>query len=115
MTMTEVLQVVTTTATREQADALAAGIVGRRLAGCVQVVGPITSTYHWQGKLEHSTEWLCIAKTMRSHYPALEAALREIHTYEVPEILAFEAVAGHGDYLTWLSGELADLSSGRIV
>ena len=105
--MVEVVQVVTTASTREEADRLAAELVARRLAGCVQVIGPISSTYHWQGRIETSQEWLCVAKSMRSHYPRLAAAIRELHSYEVPEILAFPAIEGAADYVQWLQSELA--------
>jgi periplasmic divalent cation tolerance protein len=108
--MTEVVQVVTSVSTREEADRLAAELVSRRLAGCVQVIGPISSTYHWQGRIETGQEWLCVAKSLRSHYPRLAAAIRELHSYEVPEILAFPAVEGAADYVQWLQSELASPS-----
>jgi periplasmic divalent cation tolerance protein len=81
----------------------------------VQVVGPIASTYHWQGKVETSQEWLCLIKTRQSHYRALEEAIAEMHSYEVPEILALGVVAGSRGYLDWLGGELIDLSGPTIV
>ncbi len=73
------------------------------MAACVQVAGPIASTYRWQGAIETSQEWLCLAKTMKANYEALEAAIRELHPYEVPEILAFPIVAAHQAYLEWLA------------
>jgi periplasmic divalent cation tolerance protein len=113
--MIDAIQVVTTTATRQEAEKIAATVVGRRLAACAQVSGPITSTYHWQGKLETNQEWTCTIKTRASHYAALEAAIREVHSYEVPEILAIGVVAGHRQYLDWLGRELADLSGPQIA
>lgn len=113
--MTEAIQVVTTTGSKEEAEKIAGELVARRLAACVQVSGPITSTYHWEGKLETSQEWLCVAKTLRSCYRELEAAIRELHSYDVPEILAFDVVAGSRDYLDWLAGELPDVPPERIV
>ena len=106
--MTDAIQVVTTTASREEAESIARALVTRRLAACAQVYGPIASTFHWQGKLETSQEWLCAAKTLQSRYAALEAAIRELHSYDVPEILAFEVVAGSRGYLDWLAGELPE-------
>ncbi len=108
--MTDVIQVVTTTSSKEQAETIAQELVARRLAACVQVMGPISSTYQWQGKLETSQEWLCAIKTRQTHYLAVEDAIRELHSYEVPEILAFGVVAGSRGYLDWLRGELADLT-----
>ncbi len=106
--MEEVVQVVTTAPSREEADRLATELVARRLAGCVQVLGPISSTYHWQGQIETSQEWLCVAKSLRSHYARLEAAIRALHSYAVPEILAFTASEGSADYFQWLRSELAN-------
>ncbi len=106
--MAEVVQVVTTASSRVEAARLAEELVARRLAGCVQVIGPISSTYHWQGQIETSQEWLCVAKSLRSHYPRLEAAIRELHSYDVPESLAFPAVEGAAEYVQWLQSELAD-------
>jgi periplasmic divalent cation tolerance protein len=80
------------------------------LAACVQITGPATSVYRWQGKVESSQEWLCIIKTQASGYPAVEAAIRELHTYQVPEIVAVPIVAGSAEYLAWLRQETCDAS-----
>lgn len=103
--MTDFLQIQTTTATKEDAERIAAALVERRLAACVHVVGPITSVYRWQGKTETSSEWLCVAKTQQALYPAVEAAIRELHRYEVPEIVATPIVAGSESYLNWVRSE----------
>ena len=108
--MTDALQVVTVAASQEEAAKIAHALVSRRLAACAQVSGPITSTYHWQGKVETSQEWVCTIKTRQSHYAAVAAAIRGLHSYEVPEILATAVVSGDRDYLNWLAGELADVS-----
>ncbi len=105
--MTDAIQVLTTLPNREEAQRLAHALVERRLAACVQVAGPITSTYRWQGQVEAAEEFLCIIKTLHGHYPLLEAAIRELHPYAVPEILALPIVAGHQPYLDWLKGEVA--------
>ncbi|REK08250.1 MAG: divalent-cation tolerance protein CutA [Planctomycetota bacterium] len=104
--MTGVLQVVTTVDSKQQADKLAEALVARRLAACVQVSGPITSTYHWQGKVESGEEWICAIKSLSAKYKSLEQAIVELHPYDVPEILAFDVVAGHRGYLDWLAAEL---------
>ncbi len=104
--MTEYIQVLTTTETKEDAVKIAKSVTQQRLAGCVQIVGPITSTYWWKGNLEVAEEWLCLIKTERGLYEALERAVKDIHPYETPEIMAMPVVEGNGDYLTWLSGEL---------
>lgn len=102
----EVLQVVTTTSTLGEADRIARRLVMRRLAACVQLGGPISSIYRWQGQLEKSVEWTCTIKTLRSHFPQVEAVIKELHSYEVPEILAFPVAAGSADYLAWLASEV---------
>jgi periplasmic divalent cation tolerance protein len=113
--MTDAIQVITTLGSRQQADKLARELVVRRLAACVQVAGPITSTYRWQGKIETSQEWFCIIKSLESKYAALEAAIRELHPYDVPEIMATSVVAASRDYLDWLFAELDDGPEHRIV
>jgi len=104
--MTKINQVITTTETKADAQAIADALVERRLAACVQVIGPITSTYRWQGEIETAEEWLCVIKSRQDLYDVLEAAIREVHPYDVPEILAVPVVAGSKDYLAWLDSEL---------
>jgi periplasmic divalent cation tolerance protein len=104
--MSEYIQVSTTTASREDADRIARTLVEERLAACVQVLGPITSTYRWQGAIETGQEWLCLAKSRGELYDAIEKAIRRINPYQVPEILAVPVVAGSSDYLAWLDPEV---------
>ena len=104
--MTVYVQVITTTETKADAQAIADALVERRLAACVQIVGPITSTYRWQEKIETASEWMCVIKSRQDLYDALEAAILEVHPYDVPEILAMPVVAGSKDYLAWLDSEL---------
>jgi periplasmic divalent cation tolerance protein len=98
----EFLQVQTTLSGALAAREMAQQLVERRLAACAQVVGPIHSTYHWHGDLEHSDEWLLLLKTSRAKFDSLSAAIRELHSYETPEIIATEIVGGDPDYLAWL-------------
>lgn len=100
--MTEAVQVITTTATREEAETLAAALVERELAACVQILGPMRSVYRWEGAVESADEWLCQIKTTTGRFPALEEAIRSLHPYDVPEILALPVVAGSEAYLDWL-------------
>ena len=102
------VEVRTTTRTREDADRIAALLVESRLAACVQVTGPITSTYRWQGKIETAEEWLCIAKTRQALYQQVEASIKEAHPYETPEIIATPIVAGSADYLSWIEAQTRD-------
>jgi len=103
--MTAIIEVHTTIDSREAAQKIAEAIVSKRLAACVQVSGPITSTYWWQGAVEQAEEWLCTAKTRKELYNELEQAIREVHSYDVPEILAVDVVAGNIGYLDWVEQE----------
>jgi periplasmic divalent cation tolerance protein len=103
--MTEYIEVHTPIDSQEGAQKMANAIVSRRLAACVQVSGPIISTFWWQGKMEQAQEWVCTAKTRGEFYSQLEQTIREVHPYDVPEILAVKVVAGNTDYLTWVSQE----------
>jgi periplasmic divalent cation tolerance protein len=106
--MSEFLQITTTTGSRHDAEQIAAELVSRRLAGCVQVSGPITSTYRWQGKSETSEEWMCTIKTSREQLDAIRTVIAEIHRYEIPELIATPIVGGSEKYLAWLKDQLAD-------
>lgn len=99
----EFIQIVTTASSRDEASRLSRTLIERQLAGCVQVVGPIESTYRWEGKIESATEWQCWIKTRREYYTAVEQAIHEVHSYEVPEILALPVIAGSERYLRWLA------------
>jgi len=100
--MTTYVQVSTAVSTRDEADRIAAALVERRLAACVQIVGPVQSIYRWQDAVERAEEWLCLIKTTADQYALVECAIRELHTYECPEIIATPIVAGSEGYLAWL-------------
>ncbi len=104
--MTDFIQVSTTTETEQAAQEIATALVEQRLAACVQVSGPIKSVYRWQDKVQRSQEWLCTAKTLASLFPKVERAIRELHAYECPEIIAVPIVDGSEAYLTWLAEQL---------
>jgi periplasmic divalent cation tolerance protein len=92
----------TTAGSEEEAGRIATLLVERRLAACVQVVGPVVSRYRWQGAIEAEREWQCLAKTTRAAYERVEAAIREVHSYEEPEIVATPILAGSAGYLVWI-------------
>jgi periplasmic divalent cation tolerance protein len=106
--MAAYLQVLTSAGSEEEAERIAAALVERRLAACVQTIGPIASRYRWQGEVETAREWLCLAKTEARRYDELETAIRELHSYEEPEIVATPIVAGSRGYLDWLGASLGD-------
>ena len=106
--MGDFIQVTTTASTKDEAAKIAAVLLERRLAACVQVVGPIESHYRWKGRIERSEEWLCIIKTVRTRYAALSSAIREHHSYEVPEIVSCPMEDGSEPYLEWLRRETSE-------
>lgn len=97
--------VMTTVESPDDADRLASSLIGERLAACVQRVGPIRSTYWWNGAVETAEEWLCLIKTAEDRYSALEGRIKELHSYEVPEITAVPISGGSAAYLNWITEE----------
>jgi periplasmic divalent cation tolerance protein len=101
--MSDYVQVMTTAGSEQEAERIAAALVDSRLAACVQTIGPIRSRYRWRGEIEEAREWQCLAKTESWRYPKVEAAIREVHSYEQPEILAIPVLEGSAGYLAWIS------------
>jgi periplasmic divalent cation tolerance protein len=109
--MSGFVQITTTTGTRQDAERIAVELVSRRLAACVQVSGPIQSTYRWQGAVETAEEWLCTAKTSGAQLAAVEKLVKELHPYEVPELVATPIVGGSEAYLKWLAEQVGEVGS----
>ena len=86
----------------EEAAGIARSLIESRLAACVNIVRNIRSLYAWQGNIEDDTEVLMIVKTQKKLFNALSEKVRELHSYDVPEIIALPIVEGSKDYLTWL-------------
>lgn len=104
--MKSYLQVTTTTETEEQAKIIARHLVESKIAACVQITGPIESTYRWKGKVETAREWLCLIKTRDNLFDDVQDAIKKLHPYETPEIIAVPIVEGSREYLNWLEDEL---------
>jgi periplasmic divalent cation tolerance protein len=104
--VSDYLQVLTTTGSEEEGEEIAAALVERRLAACVQVLGPIASTYRWQGEVQQEREWQCLIKTEAARYEQVEAAIRELHSYDEPEIVAIPILSGSPGYLAWISNNI---------
>jgi periplasmic divalent cation tolerance protein len=101
-------QITTTLPTQSAAEELGSRLVLEHLVACAQVWGPISSTYRWQGKVEQSTEWFCELKTTRARLPAVRSRIRELHPYELPEIVALPIVDGDRGYLSWIVESVRD-------
>ena len=109
MLTNENLTVLTNCSSAEEAHRIAEYLVQNRLAACVNVgSSPIESIYRWNGKLETASEIPLLIKTSRARYAAVEHAIRKLHSYEVPEIIAIPITAGSANYLSWLAESVAE-------
>lgn len=98
------LIVLTTTPTTEEAESLAEKLVKEKLAGCVQILPQMRSVYYWQGEVKKDAECLLLVKTLPEKYEAVEAFIRNNHSYSVPEIVAIRSEKIFDGYLDWLKG-----------
>jgi periplasmic divalent cation tolerance protein len=94
--------ILTTTGSEEQALAIARALVSERLAACVNIIGPIRSVYRWRDAIEDEREYLLLIKTRALNYMKVERRVRELHAYEVPEVLALTVDRGSPPYIQWL-------------
>lgn len=101
----EVLLVFTNLPDRAVAERVADTLVSEGIAACVNVLTECASVYRWHGKLEHAREVPLLIKTTRAAYPQLESALRKLHPYELPEIIALPITTGLPEYLNWVAQE----------
>jgi periplasmic divalent cation tolerance protein len=102
-----VLLVFTNLPDREAALTLAEALVEKRLAACVNVLGGCTSVYRWEGAIERAEEVPVLIKTRAARYAEVEALIRSLHPYELPEVVAVPVVRGLPDYLEWVAAETA--------
>ena len=100
------VQVLTAAGSREEAATIAAALVEGRLAACVQVLGPVRSTYRWEGAIESAEEWLCLAKTTTARASQAVAEIGRLHSYDSPEITVMPITAGSRPYLAWIDDEV---------
>ncbi len=105
MSENHVLLVMTNLPDRDAAERIAALLVTEGSAACVNVLAECTSFYHWEGNLERSNEVPLLIKTTKAAYPQLQEALRKLHPYEIPEIIALQVNAGLPEYLNWVVQE----------
>lgn len=105
--MDEIVIVLTNLPDRAAAARLAQELVARRLAACVNVLAECTSVYRWKGAVESATEVPVLIKTRAARYAEVEAAIRSLHPYELPEIVAVPVRHGFDEYLQWVADETA--------
>ena len=101
--MTDKRIVLSTAGSEEEAHKIARHLVEQELAACVNILPRIESIYRWQGKVESSQEWLLLIKTTAEKFPAVRDAIRELHSYELPECVAVSIEDGSPEYLQWLA------------
>jgi periplasmic divalent cation tolerance protein len=99
------LLVLTNLPDRAAAEKLADALVAQQVAACVNILAPCRSVFRWKGAVQHDEEHPVLIKTTRERYPALEAAIRAVHPYELPEIIAVPIERGLPAYLDWVAAE----------
>jgi len=95
--------IMVTCASREEARRIAGRLLEKRLVACANILPKIESRFWWKGKLDSAAEFLVMMKTVRSNFKKIEAEIKRVHSYEVPEIIAVPIVWGNRDYLDWIS------------
>ncbi len=104
--MTDKRIMLTTVSSSEEAHTLASELVSRRLAACVNILGPLSSIYRWQGKVENSEEFLLLIKSTEAQFRPIQNALAELHSYQLPELISFTIEAGAESYLDWIEASV---------
>jgi len=104
--MANYIQVITTVDKKEEAETIARILLEKRLAACVQVIGPGMSFFWWKGEIDRAEEYICFIKSRQDLYDRLETAIKAVHPYDIPEILVTPILGGGPDYLKWLETEL---------
>jgi periplasmic divalent cation tolerance protein len=106
--MTDKRFILTTAGSEEEARKIARHLVENRLAACVNIVPRVESIYRWQDKVDSAREWLLLVKTSQERFPAVRDAIRELHSYELPECVVINIEDGSSDYLHWLADSVQE-------
>lgn len=91
---------------KEEAEKIAKALIDEKLVACANILGGINSIFWWEGKVEHSPEVVLTMKTIRGNFDKVAARVRELHSYQVPEIVALPIVEGSKDYLQWIENSV---------
>jgi len=100
------IQVIVSCESEEQANMMADVLLNDAVIACAQIMPKIESFYRWQGQIAHSSECLLVLKSHHKHFTAIEACIKKLHTYEIPEIIAVPIVDGSREYLKWINEEI---------
>jgi periplasmic divalent cation tolerance protein len=112
--MSDCVQVSTTLPDEAAAQQFGKQLVEERLAACAQIVGPVSSTYWWQGQIEQAREWYCHLKTTAAASVELSRRIRELHPYEVPEIIVVAIKEGDSSYFRWIAETVRPSPAARV-
>lgn len=97
------IQVFVSCESRQQAKTMVDSLLEAHIIACAQILPKIESFYHWQGQIERSEECLLILKSTGAQFPALQQLVNDLHSYDIPEVVAVPIVAGSPDYLKWIN------------
>ncbi len=103
----EYIIVLVTAANRKEAEAISQDLLVKKLIACANIVGPVSSHFHWSGKVEQAEEFLVLMKSRGDMFEEIADAVGKMHSYKVPEVLALPIIAGSASYLSWLGRSLA--------
>ncbi len=104
--MTDKIIVLTTVGSKEEARAIADALVERRLAACVNIIGPIESVFRWKGEVDFANEFQLLIKTTEARFKSVSGAIKELHSYELPECIKVSIEDGSAEYLKWIDGSV---------
>ncbi len=101
--------VMVTTSSKQEAEKIAQQLLEDKLIACANIVDPVSSLFHWAGKIDHAEECLMLMKSRADLFEALSAKVKALHSYEVPEVLALPVLKGSAAYLGWLGNSLKQI------
>ena len=113
--MTDKRIVITTAGSQDEARKIAEALVTRRLAACVNIIPRIQSIYWWQGKVGESREWLLVIKTTAAAFNRVASAIKEMHSYELPECVCLTIEGGSQEYLNWIGESVEKQQKGKRI
>lgn len=102
--MSKYIMITTACDSEQEATTISEKLLEKHLISCAQI-SVINSAYHWQGKIEHKIEYLLQLKTIKTNYEIIEKTIKELHSYEVPEIAAYDIILGEKNFLNWITEE----------
>lgn len=108
--MSSYVVIMMTTSNKEEAMKIVRSLLEKKLIACANIVGPVSSLFWWEGKIDQASEFLVFMKTHKNLFERLSETVREIHSYEVPEIVALPMIEGLPPYMEWLKASLQSVS-----